>query len=65
MFGNNVKIEKDLLERCKVQAKQSGYSSVDEFIAHALDKELRKNDAGSHEGAEEVAKRLRGLGYID
>ncbi len=65
MFGGNVKIEKDLLERCKVKAKQSGYSSVDEFIAHALEKELKKTDAGTQEGAEEVAKRLRGLGYID
>jgi hypothetical protein len=65
MFGNNVKIEKELLERCKAQAKQSGYSSVDEFIAHALEKELKKTDGGSQEGAEEVAKRLRGLGYID
>ena len=65
MFGNNVKIDKDLLERCKAQAKQSGYSSVEEFIGHVLEKELRKTDAGSQEGAEEVAKRLRGLGYID
>ncbi len=65
MFGNNVKIEKDLLERCKAQAKQSGYSSVDEFIAHTLEKSLKKTDAKFQDGAEEVAKRLRGLGYID
>jgi hypothetical protein len=65
MFGNNIKVDKDLLERCKVEAKKSGYSSVDEFIAHALEKELKKTDVKSQEGTEEVAKRLRGLGYID
>ena len=65
MFGNNIKVEKDLLERCRAHAKKSGYSSVEEFIAHALETELRKTDAKEKEGAEEVAKRLRGLGYID
>lgn len=65
MFGNNVKLDKDLLERCTAQAKKAGYSSIEEFIAHALEKELKKTDAKSEEGAEEVAKRLRGLGYID
>ena len=65
MFGNNIKLDKDLLERCKVQAKKSGYSSVEEFIVHTLEKELKKTEMKSQEGAEEVAKRLRGLGYID
>ena len=65
MFGNNIKLDKDILERCKERAKKSGYSSVDEFIAHTLENELKKTEVKSQEGAEEVAKRLRGLGYID
>jgi hypothetical protein len=40
----------------------AGYSSVEEFIAHALEKELSKLDGAASE--EEIKKRLRGLGYI-
>ncbi len=62
MFGNKVKLEKDLLARVKKCADIAGYSSVDEFITHALEKELsRLEDADSEE---EIRKRLRGLGYI-
>ncbi len=40
----------------------AGYSSVEEFITHALEKELAKlEDADSEE---EIKKRLQGLGYI-
>lgn len=62
MFGGNVKLDKDLLARVKKYADIAGYSSVEEFIAHALEKELAKlEDAGSEE---EIKKRLKGLGYI-
>ena len=40
----------------------AGYSTPEEFITHALEKELAKlEDAGSEE---EIKKRLKGLGYI-
>ncbi len=62
MFGGNVKLDKDLLARVKKYSDIAGYSSVEEFIAHALEKELAKlEDAGSEE---EIKKRLKGLGYI-
>jgi len=62
MFGGNVKLDKDLLVRVKKYADIAGYSSVEEFITHALEKELSKlEDAGSEE---EIKKRLKGLGYI-
>ncbi len=62
MFGGNVKLDKDLLARVKKYADIAGYSSVEEFISHALEKELAKlEDAGSEE---EIKKRLKGLGYI-
>ena len=62
MFGGNVKLDKDLLARVKKYAGIAGYSSVEEFITHALEKELAKlEDAGSEE---EIKKRLKGLGYI-
>lgn len=66
MFGGSkVKLDKDLLERCKKYAEAAGYSSVEEFISHTLEKELRKVEEVSPEDEEKVAKRLKGLGYIE
>ena len=41
MFGN-VKLDKQLLARVKKYATIAGYTSPEEFIAHALEKELAK-----------------------
>ncbi len=68
MFGGNVKLDKALLERVKKYADAAGYSSVDEFITHAIEKELTQLDAAKGEGAETdqaVLDRLKGLGYIE
>jgi metal-responsive CopG/Arc/MetJ family transcriptional regulator len=71
MFSSkNVKIDKHLLERCKKYAEMAGYSSVDEFVAHAVENELKKLDeaqGGEGGGDDEAAvmERLRGLGYIE
>jgi len=66
MFGGSkVKIDKDLLDRCKTYAEEAGYTSVEEFITHTLEKELRKGQKSSPEDEEKVAKRLKGLGYIE
>jgi len=63
MFGTkSVKLDKDLVARVERYAQIAGYSSVEEFITHALDKELAKLDGATSE--EEIKKRLRGLGYI-
>ena len=61
MFGN-VKIDKALLARVKRYAALAGYSSPDEFITHALEKEISHLDEAQSE--EEIKKRLKGLGYI-
>jgi metal-responsive CopG/Arc/MetJ family transcriptional regulator len=63
MFGTTkVKLEKSLVDRVKRFAALAGYSSPEEFITHALEKELAKlEDADSEE---EIKKRLKGLGYI-
>ena len=68
MFGGNVKLDKNLLERVKKYADAAGYSSADEFIAHAIEKELAKLDQAKGGGSEPdaaVLDRLRGLGYIE
>ncbi len=62
MFGPKVKINKHLMERIKKYSEIAGYSSVEEFVEHALENELAKlEDADSEE---EIKKRLQGLGYI-
>ncbi len=63
MFGTKIKIEKDLYERLKRCAAAAGYSSVDEFIRHTLEKAAAVADEADSE--EEVKKRLQGLGYLD
>jgi hypothetical protein len=57
-----VKLDKDLVARVKRYAEIAGYSSPEEFITHALEKELGKLDAAATE--EDIKKTLRGLGYI-
>jgi metal-responsive CopG/Arc/MetJ family transcriptional regulator len=63
MFASTkVKLDKGLVQKVKKYADIAGYSSPEEFITHALEKELAKlEDAGSEE---EIRKRLQGLGYI-
>ncbi len=63
MFGGGkVKLDKQLIARVKRYSDIAGYSSVEEFITHALEKELAKLEGA--ESREEIEKRLRGLGYI-
>ena len=63
MFGKkSVKLDKELVEKIRKYADIAGYSSPEEFITHALEKELSLlEDADSEE---EIKKRLQGLGYI-
>jgi metal-responsive CopG/Arc/MetJ family transcriptional regulator len=61
MFGN-VKIDKALLAKVRRYSAMAGYSSPDEFITHALEKEIAHLEEARSE--EEIKKRLKGLGYI-
>ncbi len=65
MFGNRIKIDDVLLRKAKECAEREGYSSVDEFVAHALEKEIARLEAGQSGDEEEIRKRLQGLGYIE
>ena len=63
MFGKKtVKLDKELVDKIKKYADIAGYSSPEEFITHALEKELAKLEGADSE--EEIKKRLQGLGYI-
>lgn len=62
MFRSGITLDKALLAKAKRYADLAGYSSVDEFVAHVLEKELAKIDASESE--EEIRKKLKGLGYL-
>jgi metal-responsive CopG/Arc/MetJ family transcriptional regulator len=63
MFAmTKIKLDKDLITKIRRYASIAGYSSPEEFITHALEKELAKLEGADSE--EEIKKRLRGLGYI-
>lgn len=62
MFGPKIKLDKELYEKVKAFAAAAGYSSPDEFVRHALEKEMAQLEGADSE--EEVKKRLKGLGYI-
>lgn len=57
-----IKIEKDLFNKIKQYARAAGYSSEQEFVTHALEKEIAQLEEADSE--EEVKKKLQGLGYI-
>jgi hypothetical protein len=62
MFGSGLKLDKALLARVKRYSDLAGYSSVEEFITHALEKELALLEKADSE--DEIKKKLKGLGYI-
>ena len=62
MFGPRIKLDKALMARVKRYADLAGYSSVDEFVAHVIEKELAKLEGSDSE--EDIKKKLKGLGYI-
>lgn len=58
-----VKIEDSLHDRARKAAEAAGYSSVEEFIADCVEKEVKRLQTDEDEGR--VADQLRGLGYIE
>ena len=62
MLGTKVKLDKGLLKRIEQYAEIAGYSSAEEFITHAIEKELAMLEEAESE--EEIRRRLQGLGYI-
>ena len=63
MFGSKIKIDKDLLEKVKKYAAIAGYSTPEEFVQHALEKEIAKLEEGGNSD-EDIKNKLKGLGYI-
>ncbi|MGA1823766.1 MAG: hypothetical protein ACMUIP_03810 [bacterium] len=64
MFGNKIKLDKDLLDKAKRFALEEGYSSVEELISHLLEEAISQSANSNDDVDEDVKKRLEGLGYI-
>lgn len=63
MFEPKIKVDRGLYETLKRAAQIAGYSSVDEFVTHILEKAAAEVQEAQSE--EEVRKRLQGLGYLE
>ena len=59
-----IKIDSKLFDRLKKTTELAGYSSVEEFITHIIEKALAEHEA-TEETDDKIADHLRGLGYID
>jgi hypothetical protein len=59
----SVKLNKTLCQRAARVAEKAGYSSVEEFMEHVLEKELAHFEEA--DSKEEVIKKLKGLGYLE
>ena len=65
MFGGpKIKLDKDVYERLQKVVDVAGYSSVEEFVHHVLERELNELDPGGGQDADAMREKLKGLGYI-
>ncbi|OYW23807.1 MAG: hypothetical protein B7Z55_03165 [Planctomycetales bacterium 12-60-4] len=62
-MATKVTISDELRDRAQRAVDSLGYSSLDEFVAHCLENELKR--LALDESDQEVADQLRGLGYLE
>lgn len=58
-----LKLNKALCQRAQSAAEAAGYSSLAEFVEHAIEKELANHEPSPTK--EELARKLKGLGYLE
>jgi hypothetical protein len=58
-----IKIEKQLYQKIKEHAESAGYSSLEEFVHHVLEREIRVSVDDDNDPL--IMDRLKGLGYIE
>jgi metal-responsive CopG/Arc/MetJ family transcriptional regulator len=63
MLTPTIKLKKNLWAKIKRCAEAGGYSSPQEFVEHVLEKEISKIEEA--ESNEEIANKLKGLGYLE
>ncbi len=58
----SVKLNRSLCQRAARYAEKAGYSSLEEFVEHVLEREIAKSEDSA--SREDVEKKLKGLGYL-
>lgn len=58
----NVKLNASLCDRAKLITERAGYSSLEEFIEHAMERDLARLETS--ESKEDLLHKLKGLGYL-
>lgn len=59
----SIKISKQLVDRAREVVARAGYSSLEEFIEHAVERDLSRLEQS--ESKEDLLRKLKGLGYLD
>jgi len=62
LFKRKITLDDQLWHRAQAHVEKVGYSSVEEFVLHCIEKEL---DAPSAADQAQIEERLRGLGYLE
>ena len=62
LFKRKIALDDQLWQRAQAHVEKVGYSSVEEFVIHCIEKEL---DAPSAADQAQIEERLRGLGYLE
>lgn len=71
MFGSKIKVTAELYNKLKVAAQIAGASSLEEYVAQILTTEAERAIAStgkreaSAEEVEDIANKLKGLGYLE
>jgi hypothetical protein len=58
-----ITLKPNVWTKVKKCAEVGGYSSPQEFVEHVIEKEIARLDDAASE--EEIARKLKGLGYLD
>jgi len=71
MFGSKLKISDDVLKKVRIASEIIGAASVDEFASKVLETEAERiiastgNREASAADVEDIANKLKGLGYLE
>ena len=63
IFGHSIKIDKEMWQRIEECAAKAGYSSAEEFVRDAIEREVLRLEASDM--SDEMRRQLKGLGYIE
>ena len=71
MFGAKLKISDEILKKVRIASEIIGAASMDEFAAKVLETEADKiiattgNREASQADVDDIANKLKGLGYLE